>query len=62
MKIKAPRLVTLILAVAVLGQTLFVRATDTHRVDGDDQPAARIARFETLLESLRQDLLIPLQL
>jgi CubicO group peptidase (beta-lactamase class C family) len=59
MKIKAPRLVTLILAVAVLGQTLFVRATDTHRVDGDDQPAARIARFETLLESLRQDLKIP---
>jgi CubicO group peptidase (beta-lactamase class C family) len=55
MKFKAPRLVTLILTVAVLGQGLSVRATRAHTAD----PSARIARFETLLESLRQELKIP---
>ena len=55
MKFKAPRLVTLILTVAVLGQALFIQATRAHTAD----PSARIARFETLLESLRQELKIP---
>ena len=61
MKFKAPGLVALILTVAVLGQTLFVRATGAHTADQMDQPSdsARIARLETLLESLRQELKIP---
>jgi len=62
MKNKRPGLVALILTVAVLGQVLFVRATGTHKADRMEQPSdepARIARFETLLESLRQELKIP---
>ena len=61
MKFKAPGLVALILTVAVLGQTLFVRATGAHTGGRMDQPSesARIARLETLLESLRQELKIP---
>ncbi len=59
MKFKAPGLVALILAVAVLGQVLFVRATGAHTPDGTDSESARIARFETLLDSLRQELKIP---
>ena len=57
MKVKAPGLVALILSVAILGQGFFVRAT----ADQKDQPpeSARIARLETLLESLRQELKIP---
>ena len=57
MKLKAPTLVGLILALAVLGQTLFVRPTAAHSDDPSD--AARLARLETQLESLRQELKIP---
>ena len=61
MKFKAPGLVALILTVAVLDQVIFVRATGAHTVDQMDKPSesARMARFETLLESLRQELKIP---
>src|SRR4029453_10881128 len=61
MKLKAPELVALILAVALLGQTLFACDTSAHTADRMDQPSdsARIARLETLLESLRQELKIP---
>ena len=60
MKFKARGLVALILTV-VLGQALFIRATGAYTADQTDQPSesARIARFETLLESLRQELKIP---
>src|ERR1044072_8976991 len=53
MKFKAPGLVALILTVAVLAQPLFGRAT------GEPSDEARIARLETQLESLRQELKIP---
>ncbi|HEU4511363.1 MAG TPA: serine hydrolase [Pyrinomonadaceae bacterium] len=55
MNLKAPRLVALILTVALLGSAFFVPATGAHNAD----PSARIARFETMLESLRQELKIP---
>ena len=57
MKFKAPGLVALILTVAVLGQSLFIRTTGAHTTGRIDPE--RIARFETLLESLRQELKIP---
>lgn len=53
MKFKAPGLIALILTVAVLGQVSFVRATR------ELSESARIASFETQLESLRQELKIP---
>ena len=61
MKFKATGLVALILAVALLGQTLLVRAAVAHTTDHLNQSSdsARIARLETLLESLRQELKIP---
>jgi CubicO group peptidase (beta-lactamase class C family) len=67
MNLKAPGLVALILTVTLLGQALFgfgrARDTGAHTADQMDKPSesesARIARFETLLESLRQDLKIP---
>src|SRR4030095_12117834 len=64
MKLKAPGLVALILAVVVPGWTLFALfdgATSAYTADRMDQPSdsARIARLETLLESLRQELKIP---
>jgi CubicO group peptidase (beta-lactamase class C family) len=55
MKFKASSSLALILAMALLGQTLFVRATV---VDTNDL-SARIAGFETVLEGLRQELKIP---
>jgi CubicO group peptidase (beta-lactamase class C family) len=57
MKFKAPSLIALILTVAVLGQVSFVRAT-ADQMDKSSE-AARIARLETQLESLRQELKIP---
>ncbi|HKY43196.1 MAG TPA: serine hydrolase domain-containing protein, partial [Pyrinomonadaceae bacterium] len=59
MKIKS--LIALILTVAVLGQALFTRETGAQKPDQKEQPSesARIARLETLLESLRQELKIP---
>lgn len=61
MKLKAPALVALILTTAVLGQTLFIPTTVAQKPDRMEQPSdpARIARFETQLESLRQELKIP---
>src|SRR5688572_27708343 len=61
MKFKSPGLVALILTVAVLGQTLYVLTTGAHTAGPMEQPSesSRIARFETLLESLRQELKIP---
>ncbi len=60
MKIKASGLVAFILTVALLEQTLFVRTTGAHTVDRMEQPtAAQLARFETQLESLREELKIP---
>ncbi|HXC70081.1 MAG TPA: serine hydrolase domain-containing protein, partial [Pyrinomonadaceae bacterium] len=58
MKLKAPGLVALILTAALLGQTLFVRAMGAHKVNRTSE-LERIPRFETLLESLRQELKIP---
>src|ERR1041384_8670306 len=67
MKFKATAPPALILTMALLGHTLFVRATAAHTaavprtvtvLDNDDL-SARIARFETVLESLRQELKIP---
>ena len=61
MKHKAPSLVALILTLAVLGQVLFVRTTGAQKPDQKEQPSesARIARLETQLDSLRQELKIP---
>jgi CubicO group peptidase (beta-lactamase class C family) len=61
MNFKASGLVALIITVTVLGQALFVRATGPHTANQKEQPSdtARIAHFETVLESLRQDLKIP---
>jgi CubicO group peptidase (beta-lactamase class C family) len=58
MNFKAPVLVALILAMAVPGQTLSIRATVADH-QNESSVSARIARFETLLESLRQELKIP---
>src|ERR1041384_1956963 len=70
MKFKATAPLALILTMALLGQSLFARAhatTVAHTaalprtvtvMDADDL-SARIARFETVLESLRQELKIP---
>src|SRR4029079_9081141 len=61
MKNKRPALVALILTLAVLGQAFFIRPTGAQKPDQIEQPteAARIARLETLLENLRQELKIP---
>ena len=61
MKFKATSSIALILTAAVLGQAFFVRTTGAQKPDQKEQPSesARIARLETLLESLRQELKIP---
>lgn len=59
MKLKASGVVALILTVAVLGQTLFVQATGAAEQMEKSSEVARIARLETRLESLRQQLKIP---
>ena len=60
MTFKAPSLVALILTFALLGQAVFVPAAHAQKADITEQPsAAQIARFETQLESLRQELQIP---
>jgi CubicO group peptidase (beta-lactamase class C family) len=60
MKFKARRLVALVLTVAVAGQAVS-GATVAPAIDPTAQSSndERIARFETLLESLRQELKIP---
>jgi CubicO group peptidase (beta-lactamase class C family) len=65
MKFKTPALIALILTLTLLGQTSFgfgrARATDSHTANQKELPSesARIARLETLLDSLRQELKIP---
>jgi CubicO group peptidase (beta-lactamase class C family) len=61
MKFKARALAALILTVAFAGQAILVRATGTRTAEHTSQisDAQRIARLETLLESLRQELRIP---
>ncbi|HEX7955711.1 MAG TPA: serine hydrolase domain-containing protein, partial [Pyrinomonadaceae bacterium] len=61
MKFKARGLVTLLLTAAVAGQAMFVRAARGRAADPAPQSsdAERIARLETLLEGLRQELKIP---
>ena len=58
MNLKAPGLVALILATAVLAQTSLIHADVAAHQNGSSL-SGRIARFETLLESLRQELKIP---
>ena len=58
MKHKASSILALTLTASVLGQTLFVRASVAEHQNGSSI-SARIARLETLLESLRQELKIP---
>lgn len=61
MKLKARRLAILVLTASVAGQLVFVRgagARDTA-LTPQTPDAERLARFETVLESLRQELKIP---
>lgn len=61
MKLKARRLAAAVLATAIAGQAVFVQA-EGARAAARQAPvsdAARIARLETLLEGLRQELKIP---
>src|SRR5215218_1462519 len=61
MKFKARGVVILVLTVAVAGQAAFVRVAGARAADPAAQSAdaERIARLETLLEHLRQELKIP---
>lgn len=61
MNFTARGLLTLILTVAIAAQAIFVQATGARAADPATQSsdAERIARLETLLESLRQELKIP---
>ncbi|HKO62362.1 MAG TPA: serine hydrolase [Pyrinomonadaceae bacterium] len=61
MNFKAPGLVILILIVAIAGQAITVHGTRGRAADAQAQSsdAERIARLETLLENLRQELKIP---
>ncbi|HEY0172272.1 MAG TPA: serine hydrolase [Pyrinomonadaceae bacterium] len=64
MRLNARGLVAAVLAAAVAGQVAFVRAAGAHGVGRQAQQsqtsdAARLARLETLLEGLRQELKIP---
>ena len=59
MKFIAARLVTLILTIALLGQALVIGVTAAQKPDRVEPESARIARLETLLESVRQELKIP---
>ena len=59
MDFKARGLLTLILTVAIVGQALFVSGAGAADFALQSSDAERIARLETLLESLRQELKIP---
>ena len=61
MKIKARRLVTLVLTAVIAVQAIFAQVTGvrTTAQAAQSSDAERIARLETLLENLRQELKIP---
>jgi hypothetical protein len=59
MKLKSRGPIALILTVVLLGQTLFGFGQARAKGAPASDPMERIARFETLLESLRQELKIP---
>jgi CubicO group peptidase (beta-lactamase class C family) len=61
MKFKAQGFMTAILATAIAGQVVFVQATGARAAarTARQSDAERIARLETLLENLRQELKIP---
>ncbi|HEY6230734.1 MAG TPA: serine hydrolase [Pyrinomonadaceae bacterium] len=61
MNFKARYFVSLVLMVIVAAQVMFVQTTAARTVDlrAQSSDAERIARLETLLESLRQELKIP---
>lgn len=61
MKFKARGLLTAVLTTAIAGQAVFVQATGARATARQARPsdAERIARLETLLEGLRQELKIP---
>src|SRR5688572_32554789 len=61
MKLKTRGLVTLILTMAIAGQAMLVPATRAGVADAAAQSSdtERIARLETLLENIRQELKIP---
>src|SRR5687767_9343337 len=57
MKFKARGLLTVILTTVIVGQALFNQPTGARTIQRSD--TERIARLETLLESIRQELKIP---
>src|SRR5215207_7494269 len=61
MKFRARGLVTAVLTAAIAGKAMFVLTTGARTAARPARPsdAERIARLETLLESLRQELKIP---
>jgi CubicO group peptidase (beta-lactamase class C family) len=61
MKFKTRELVTFVLTTAIAGQALFIQATGARTIGRTAQRSdiERIARLETLLENLRQELKIP---
>ena len=61
MKSRARRLVSAVLTTAIAGQAVFVQATAPRAAARPARPsdAERLARLETLLEGLRQELKIP---
>jgi CubicO group peptidase (beta-lactamase class C family) len=59
MKLKARVFVTLSLTMAIAGQAMLFPATRAADAQAQSSDAERIARLETLLENLRQELKIP---
>ena len=61
MKFKTRGLLTVVLTIAIAGQALFVQSTGARSIARQAQRSdtERIARLETLLENLRQELKIP---
>jgi CubicO group peptidase (beta-lactamase class C family) len=59
MKFKAHGLVAVILTTAIAGQAMFISGARTTARTAQSSEAERIARLETLLEDLRQELKIP---
>jgi CubicO group peptidase (beta-lactamase class C family) len=61
MKITARGLITIVLTAAIASQAIFIQVTGAHTTarTAQSSDADRIARLETLLERLRQELKIP---